>query len=46
MNRENKENFSMEPMKDICHYSCSKMNKTNIFMIIIIIILLYMLLYK
>lgn len=46
MIRENKENFSVEPVKDVCHYSCSKINKTNILMMIIIIILLYMLFYK
>ena len=45
-NINNKENFSMQPTKDVCHYSCSKLSISNILMITIIIILLYILLNK
>ena len=38
---DNKENFSMRQTKDVCHYTCSRLNITNILMIIIIAILLY-----
>ena len=37
---ENKENFDIKDTKDICHYSCSKLNLTNILLFIVIIILL------
>jgi len=43
-NFENKENFAMSDVKDVCHYSCSKLNLMNLLLVIIIIILLYMLL--
>ena len=41
-NESNKEHFGMQPTKDVCHYSCSKLKITNILMICVIIILLYM----
>jgi hypothetical protein len=40
----NKENFGMGDVKDVCHYSCSKLNLMNLLLLIIIIILAYMLL--
>ena len=39
-----KENFKMTDVKDICHFSCSKLSLMNLLLIIIIIILFYMLL--
>ena len=39
-----KENFGMTDVKDICHFSCSKLNLMNLLLLIIIIILFYMLL--
>jgi len=39
----NKENFNMTDVKDVCHYSCSKLNIMNLLLLVIIIILLYML---
>ncbi len=39
--KKNIENFSMQPTKDICHYTCSRLSLTNILMLVIIIILLY-----
>ena len=38
-----KENFGMSSVKDICHYSCSKLNLMNLLLLITIIILFYML---
>ncbi len=43
-NDKNKENFGMTDVKDICHFSCSKLNLMNLLLLIIIIILFYMLL--
>jgi hypothetical protein len=39
-----KENFDMTDVKDVCHFSCSKLNLMNLLLLIIIIILFYMLL--
>ena len=41
---KNKENFEMTDVKDVCHFSCSKLNLMNLLLVIIIVILLYMLL--
>jgi hypothetical protein len=40
---EFKEDFSLETPKDMCHYSCSEINMTNILVVILIIILIYLL---
>ena len=43
---EFKENFSLEKPKDMCHYTCSEINTTNIIIVILIIILIYLLVKK
>lgn len=40
---KNKENFDMTDVKDVCHFSCSKLNIMNLLLVIVIILLLYML---
>ena len=42
-NKENKENFNMVDAKNICHYSCSKLTVTNLFLFVIILLLFGML---
>lgn len=42
-NIENKENFNMSDAKNICHYSCSKLTITNLFLFVIILLLFGML---
>lgn len=44
LNKKYKENFDMSDVKDVCHFSCSKLNLMNLLLLIIIIILFYMLL--
>jgi hypothetical protein len=44
MNNNIKENFGMTDVRDICHFSCSKLNLMNLLLLIIIILLFYMLL--
>jgi len=36
------EDFSLETPKDMCHYTCSEINKTNIIIFILVIILIYL----
>jgi hypothetical protein len=43
MNEYKKENFDMKDAKDICHYSCSKLNMTNLLLVVVIILLVSML---
>ena len=43
---ELKENKNMRPIRDMCHYSCSKLTLLNILVFIILLILLYMLFYS
>ena len=40
------EDFSLEKPKDMCHYTCSELNTTNIIIVILIIILIYLLVKK
>jgi hypothetical protein len=42
-NNQNKENFNMKDAKNICHYSCSKLTITNLFLFVIILLLFGML---
>ncbi len=35
----NNKNLSMQPMRDVCHYSCAKLNKTNMLLVVVIILL-------
>lgn len=37
------EDFSLEKPKDMCHYTCSEINATNIVIVILVIILIYLL---
>jgi len=50
MQTKNKENFTehlnMQPTRDVCHYTCSRLTINNILLSIIIIILLYYLFNK
>ncbi len=41
----NTKSLSMQPVRDVCHYSCSKLNKTNM-LLAVVIILLCVLLFK
>lgn len=40
------EHFSYEGAKNMCHYSCSSINTTNILLLILIIFLIYLFLKK
>jgi hypothetical protein len=40
------EDFSYEGAKNMCHYTCSSINTTNIILFILIIILLYLFIKK
>jgi hypothetical protein len=40
------EDFSLEKPKDLCHYTCSEINMTNIILVILIIILIYLIVKK
>jgi hypothetical protein len=46
MNNKNIENFSYEPVKNMCHYTCSSINTTNIMLAILVILLIYLILKK
>jgi hypothetical protein len=37
------EHFSLETPRNMCHYSCSSMNITNIVLVILVVVLLYLL---
>jgi hypothetical protein len=37
------EHFSLETPRNMCHYTCSSMNITNIVLVILIIVLIYLL---
>jgi hypothetical protein len=39
----NKEYFSYEAPKNMCHYACSSINTTNILLFVLILVLLYLL---
>ena len=41
-----KEDFSLEKPKDLCHYTCSEINTTNIILFILIILLIYLIIKK
>ena len=43
---EFKEDFSLEKPKDMCHYTCSEINTTNIIIFILLSILIYLLVKK
>jgi hypothetical protein len=41
-NKANVEHFSLEAPKNMCHYTCSSINITNIFLCLLILVLLYL----
>lgn len=43
---KNTEHFSYEGAKNMCHYTCSSINTTNIILLILVIILLYLFIKK
>ena len=40
------EDFSLEKPKDMCHYTCSEINATNIVIFFLVIILIYLMVKK
>jgi len=37
------EDFSLEKSKDMCHYTCSEINTTNMLIFVLVCILIYLL---
>jgi hypothetical protein len=46
IDKNNIEHFSYEGAKNMCHYTCSSINTTNIILLILVILLIYLFLKK
>jgi|688.fasta_scaffold2785559_1 hypothetical protein len=45
-NNNDVEHFSYDGAKNMCHYTCSSINTTNIILLILIVILIYLFIKK
>jgi hypothetical protein len=51
MDENNKDNqyptvISLKPVKDLCYYTCTKLNFTNMLLLVLIILLIYLIFNK